>query len=175
MKRLAFIASLLLGLGLVAGPAAASGPDQLDPVRPSAAGEKQCSWKWKTRKVVKWVHRDGRLKRVVRFRKVRVRVCRVVPPADPARLGVKAYEFGFTLSAKSLTAGDTIVELNNRGEDAHDLHIQRVGGGEELSTPETGPGEQNRIRFTTTPGSYRLWCSLPNHAAWGMDTTFNAG
>ena len=74
-----------------------------------------------------------------------------------------------------LVAGDTIIELNNQGEDAHDLHVQRSGSDEELSTPETEPGTQSRIRFTTTPGTYRLWCSLPNHASWGMDTTFEAG
>ena len=89
----------------------------------------------------------------------------------PARLGVKSWEFGFTLSAKEIPAGDTIVELSNQGEDSHDLHIQRVDGGETLAAPETDPGGINRIRFTTTPGTYRLWCSLPFHAQRGMDTT----
>lgn len=140
----------------------------------TASGATKCSWEWKRKKQVKWVWRRGKKIRVVRYRLTRVRVCRQIPVPAPARLGVKAWEFGFTLSAKKLRAGDTIVELNNQGEDAHDLHIQRVGGGADLATPETEPGEQNRIRFTTSPGSYRLYCSLPNHASWGMDTSFEA-
>ena len=89
-------------------------------------------------------------------------------------LGVRAWEFGFTLSAKTVEAGDTIIELNNQGEDDHNLHVQPVDGGEELATPDANPGATDRIRLTTTPGVYRLWCSLPNHAARGMDTTFVA-
>lgn len=175
MKKLLLTALALAVLMTTGSPAtgASGGPDAGSAATASATTE--CSWEWKRKKVVKWVWRKGKKKRVVRQRKVKVRVCRPVLPPAPARLGVKAWEFGFTLSAKQLKAGDTIVELNNQGEDAHDLHIRRVDGGTELSTPETEPGEQNRIRFTTTPGTYRLWCALPNHAGWGMDTNFDAG
>ncbi len=166
---------VVLAAALV-GPAGATPAGPVDG-QPSAIRAKKCSWEWKRKKVVRWVWRNGVKKRIVRYRPVKVRVCRTIPdpvPA-PARLGVKAYEFGFTLSAKNLVAGDTIIELNNQGEDAHDLHVQRTGSDAELSTPETEPGTQARIRLTTTPGTYRLWCSLPNHASWGMDTTFQAG
>lgn len=140
---------------------------------PPGASVSACKWQWKKKRFVKWVRKaNGRKKKVIRWRKVRV--CVRVPDPAPARLGVKAREFGFTLSAKTIHSGDTIVELNNQGEDAHDLHVQRVGGGTEYATPETVPGGIERLRFDTAPGSYRLWCSLPNHAAWGMDTTFEA-
>lgn len=185
MKTAALFGLLLLLAGGLAGTdstARASQPSRaiLDP-KPAtiagtlaAGGTKKCHWRWKRKKVVKWVRRKGRLKKVIRYRKVRVRVCRTVPVPAPARLGVSAWEFGFTLSAKRIAAGDTIIELNNRGEDSHDLHVQRLDGGEDLATPETAPGKQNRIRFVTTAGSYRLWCSLPTHAVRGMDTTFEA-
>lgn len=137
----------------------------------ATASTTTCTWKWRWKKRVRWVKRHGRKRKVVKYRKVRVKVCRTVTPPAPARLGVKSWEFGFTLSAKELQAGDTIVELSNQGEDSHDLHIQRVDGGQELATPETDPGGLNRIRFTTMPGTYRLWCSLPFHAQRGMDTT----
>ena len=133
-----------------------------------------CRWKWRWKKRVRWVERHGRKKRVVKYRKVKVKRCRTVTPPAPARLGVKAWEFGFTISAKEVEAGDTIIELNNQGEDDHNLHVQPVDGSEELATPDTDPGSINRVRLTTTPGAYRLWCSLPNHAVWGMDATFVA-
>ena len=94
----------------------------------------------------------------------------VTPPA-PARLGVKAFEYGLILSAGSIESGDTIVELSNRGEDAHDLHIARIDdsdGSSEKAVPLTSPSTFNRIRFDTAPGTYRLWCSLPTHADLGM-------
>jgi len=172
--------ALVVGLTVLPGPAASSSPtvasgSQVDPARgkASTSATTQCSWKWKRKKVVRWVRRHGKKVRIARYRKFRVRVCRTIPdppPPDPVRLGVKAYEFGFTLTAVQTAAGDTIIELNNQGEDDHNLHVQRLDGGEELATPDTGPGQLNRIRFVTTPGSYRLWCSLPTHAERGMDT-----
>lgn len=164
-----------LAIWALSGPAAGrqtgSGAQASD--QASVSASKRCSWKWKRRKVVRWVRRHGKKKRVVKYRKVKVRTCRTVPDPAPelSRLGVRAWEFGFTLSAKAVPAGDTIIELNNQGEDAHNLHVQRSGDGDDLFTPDTDPGQVNRIRFTTTPGTYRLWCSLPSHAVWGMDTT----
>jgi len=165
IRRLLPIGLLALALLVPAGAAGTTPP--------AAASTVKCHWEWHKKKVKRWVWRHGKKKRVVRVKKFKVRVCRTIPDPvpDPSRLGVKAYEFGFTLSAKEITAGDTIIELNNQGEDAHDLHVQRTDGGEDLAVPETGPGQTNRIRFTTSPGTYRLWCSLPTHAARGMDTT----
>lgn len=125
--------------------------------------------KWKKKRVVKYVKRHGKKKKVVRYRKRRV--CVPAPPAAPARLGVKAFEWGFTLSRTSLASGDTIVELSNRGEDEHNLHIQPVNGGTETVIPDTMPSTYERVRFDTQPGVYRLWCALPDHAELGMDTT----
>lgn len=150
----------------------------------SESGGRVCVWKWKKKRIVKRVrirHAKKRGKRkfrkIVRWKRVRVRVCSPAPPPpSPARLGVKAFEFSpvefsFILSAKSLVAGDTIVELLNAGEDDHNLHIQPVGGGTERSTADLRPGGIEQLRFVTEPGEYRLWCSLPFHAASGMDTT----
>ena len=135
----------------------------------AATSAAKCTWKWKKKRIVKYVKRHGKKKRVVRYR--RYRVCVPVSPPAPARLGVKAYEYGFTLSRTSLNAGDTIVELSNRGEDEHNLHLQRIGGGSETVIPDTAPLTYERARFETEPGTYRLWCSLPSHAELGMDTT----
>ncbi|MGK2955557.1 MAG: hypothetical protein ACSLFI_07815 [Solirubrobacterales bacterium] len=135
----------------------------------SATSAANCTWKWKKKRIVKYVKRHGKTKRVVKISKYRV--CVPVEPATPARLGVKAFEYGFTLSRTSLVAGDTVVELSNRGEDEHNLHIQKVTGGAETVIPDTAPLTFERARFNTEPGTYRLWCSLPTHAELGMDTT----
>jgi len=168
-------AALSLGVLLLAGslltPAAgAAGPAATSARKCTCA--KQCTYKWKKKRIVKHVKRHGKKKRVVRVRKRRV--CVPVKPPVPARLGVKAYEYGFTLSGTSLVAGDTVVELSNRGEDEHNLHIQKVGGGPETVISDTAPSTYERARFDTQPGTYRLWCSLPTHAELGMDTTFVA-
>ena len=162
---------LLLATVGFAAPSMAAADDRAGT---GAAGAHQsaCVWKWKTKKVIKKVKRHGKVKKVVRYRKKRVCV-RVEPPA-PARIGVNAYEFHFILSTTTLTAGDTIAELINRGEDPHDLHIARIDGSDELSVPETLPSARARVRFETEPGAYRLWCSLPFHAERGMDTTIQA-
>src|SRR5204862_7577632 len=49
-------------------------------------------------------------------------------PPPPARLGVTAREWSLVLSRQTLTAGRAIVELQNFGEDAHNLRIARVDG-----------------------------------------------
>ena len=161
-----------IGAATAASPITPSA-DRSEPARtPASTGTRtKCEYKWRRMKVVKRVKRHGKVKRVVRYRWRRVCVPVTVPGADPERIGVKAFEFGFILSTATLEAGDTIAELNNRGEDPHDLHIQKVGGGPEVVFPETLPSSYSRQRFETVPGNYRLWCSLPFHAERGMDAT----
>ena len=161
MKRLATI----LLAGTVAAAGLNTGPAPAAPTLPD-----NCSWVWKKKRVVKKVKRHGKVRKVVRIRKYRVKVCEPAPA--PARIGVSSFEFYFVLSRRSLVPGDTIAELSNRGEDPHDLHISRIDGSEEVVLPETLPATVNRARFNTQPGTYRLWCSLPFHAERGMDTTF---
>ncbi|HZJ70603.1 MAG TPA: hypothetical protein VFF36_06680, partial [Planctomycetota bacterium] len=46
----------------------------------------------------------------------------------PARLGVQAEEFHLVLSRASVKAGVVEIELQNAGEDSHDLRVRKVGG-----------------------------------------------
>jgi len=150
-------------------PASAAGPS---PIRDASTSVLNCHFEWKWKKYFKKVKLHGKVRKVVRYRRVRKQVC--PPPVDPgpARIGIKSYEFYFVLSAKTLLSGDTIAELSNQGEDPHDLRISKIDGSDEVALPETLPGGINRARFDTQPGTYRLWCSLPFHAERGMDTTF---
>jgi plastocyanin len=93
------------------------------------------------------------------------------PPPPPARVQVVAREFGYSLSRQSIKAGPAIVELSNAGEDAHDLRMQRVGGSRVYAWPTTPAGEVADETFRLLPGRYRLWCSIANHRALGMQAT----
>ena len=86
----------------------------------------------------------------------------------PARLGVSASEFHLVLSRPSVKAGVVEIELQNTGEDPHDLRVRRVGGTHTFSIPMTDPGKRRSVSIRMKRGRYRLWCSLADHASLGM-------
>ena len=86
----------------------------------------------------------------------------------PARLGVSAQEFHLTLSKPAVKAGVLEIELQNDGEDPHDLRVRRVGGSHTFSIPLTQPGKRRTVAIRVRPGRYRLWCSVADHRALGM-------
>ena len=86
----------------------------------------------------------------------------------PARLGVSAKEFRLVLSRPSVKAGRVEIELQNDGEDVHDLRLRRIGGTRTYLVPTTQPGRRRTIGVSLLPGRYRLWCSVANHRALGM-------
>ena len=88
----------------------------------------------------------------------------------PARLGVQAEEFHFVLSRASVKAGVVEIELQNTGEDPHDLRVRKVGGHHTFTIPVTKPGGRKTLAIHVKPGRYRLWCSLADHRALGMQT-----
>jgi plastocyanin len=94
-----------------------------------------------------------------------------LPPQPPARVQVVAHEFRYALSRVTIKAGPATIELDNAGQDAHDLRMQRVGGKRVYTWPETPAGEIADRTFTLLPGTYRLWCSVANHRALGMQAT----
>jgi plastocyanin len=158
-----------------------------------AAPAEGCAWQQHSKPVVKQVRRHGQLRRVKRIK--HWWTCEAVaaalgptpalpaaqapatPPAEEpgpevSHLGVKAVEWSYTLSRPEVRAGEVIVELNNQGEDAHNLKLQREGGDEPLLTvPEAAAEEQTSARFTLEPGTYRLYCSLYAHEEKGMHAT----
>jgi plastocyanin len=93
------------------------------------------------------------------------------PPAPPARVQVLAREYRYSLSRQTIKAGLAIIELDNGGEDAHDLRMQRAGGKRVYAWPTTPAGKVAEKTFILPPGRYRLWCSVANHRALGMQAT----
>lgn len=156
----------------------------------------ECTWQRHSKRVVKHVRRHGRLRKVVRRKtwwncdpgaapaptpEVTPSPAPTpppidVPPVEPEpeanRLAVKSQEYYYVLSRPKVQAGELTVELNNQGEDPHNLNIEREGDeGEPLQIAETDSLQHTVATFNLAPGTYRLWCSLPEHAEKGMHTT----
>jgi hypothetical protein len=91
-------------------------------------------------------------------------------PQFPSRLLITADEWNLALSRTKIAPGDSIVELYNRGEDAHDVRIKRSGRSNYVPIPETASEQSNRIQTRFKAGKrYVLWCSLEGHRELGME------
>jgi plastocyanin len=137
------------------------------------------------------VQRHGKVRKVVRKRYRWVCVASAASPAPPTptppaspplsevepepeanRLSARASEYYWVLSRPKVKAGAIAVELNNQGEDPHNLNLRLEGDeGDPLQIPETDSGELATANFDLPAGKYRLWCSLPEHEEGGMHTT----
>ncbi len=91
-------------------------------------------------------------------------------PAAPARLGVGATEYHFVLSRASVKAGEVVIEVQNQGQDVHDLRLRRIGATRTYSFPLTSPGARAERTLALRPGRYLFWCSVADHEKLGMRT-----
>jgi hypothetical protein len=101
----------------------------------------------------------------------------VAPVPAPDAVGVLAHEYRLTLTRPEVHSGKVIVEFGNEGEDPHNLALVPLGAaGELLATPQLEfptllSGKRATQSVTLTPGTWRLWCTLPGHDAAGMHAT----
>ena len=92
----------------------------------------------------------------------------------PAHLLVYAQEWSLWPSRSSVPASTVIVQLWNRGQDAHDLRIRRVGARGQMIGPVldairiTLAGRVSQATWHLTAGRYELYCSMPGHLKMGM-------
>jgi plastocyanin len=92
----------------------------------------------------------------------------------PAHLLVCAQEWSLWPSRTSVPAGTVIVELWNRGQDAHDLRIRRLSArghmiGSVLDAVRITPsGHISQATWHLSSGRYELYCSMPGHLQMGM-------
>ena len=98
-----------------------------------------------------------------------VAVAAVAP--SPARVQVVAREFSYSLSRLRVKQGEAIVELDNFGQDAHDLRMQRIGGGPVSRLGKVQPGARLDLTLKLRSGRYLLWCSVADHRQLGMQAT----
>jgi plastocyanin len=179
-----------LGLTGVAAVAMASGFLTLAAPMASAEG---CTWQQHSKPIFKKIKRHDHVRRVKYLKHwwncdalpapfappaaLPVPPAPQTPPAEEPqpqvnRLGVKAVEYSYTLSRPEVNAGEVIVELNNQGEDPHNLVLEHEGSADpSLEIPATPSVSQASANFTLSPGTYRLYCSLYKHEAKGMEAT----
>lgn len=93
----------------------------------------------------------------------------------PARMLVYAQEWSLWPSRGTLPPGKVVVQLWNRGQDAHDLRIRLLRHGHMTGRAQgvsvTQSGRLSQATWHLTPGRYVLYCSMPQHYARGMHTT----
>jgi len=80
-------------------------------------------------------------------------------------------EYGFTLSHTTVPAGKVVFDFVNHGQDEHNLNVLPGEGplaGSFANTPSQTSSEQAMI---LRPGTYTLFCSLPEHEQRGMRAT----
>jgi plastocyanin len=95
--------------------------------------------------------------------------------STPGRLGVtereiSASQLQMQLSRPSVSAGSTIVEQQNTGEDPHNLVLEK-GDGSVFTYPTLDPGSTQKQTLYLTKGTWTLYCSLLNHRDLGMQAT----
>jgi hypothetical protein len=88
------------------------------------------------------------------------------PPTLPSRTHIVLDEWTVQSSYVVMKAGPLEFNVDNFGEDDHNLSIK--GRDETLPVP---PGGSGQLTVTFTPGTYTLYCSLPEHEGNGMKTT----
>ncbi len=98
----------------------------------------------------------------------------VAHAASPAaHMLVYAQEWSLWPSRISAPAGRVVVQLWNRGQDAHDVrirHVDRRGwmSGATQGIAVTLSGGLRQASWHLTAGRYELYCSMPGHRARGM-------
>lgn len=94
----------------------------------------------------------------------------VAPP--PARVLVFADEFFFNASRRTIPAGRLRLQLKNIGEDDHDFRIIGPRGTARAETGTVEPGRLGEIRTSLARGRYTYLCTVADHAARGMRSSF---
>ena len=159
----------------------------------AAAPAAGCTWQRHSKTVIKHLQRHGHSRRVKRIKHwwsceaqptlfqpqptlpvapLPTAPAGEEPAAEIGHLGVKAVEYSYTLSRPEVNAGEVIVELNNQGEDPHNLVLEHEGTEDpKLEIPSTPSVTQASADLTLSPGTYRLYCSLYSHESKGMVAT----
>jgi uncharacterized cupredoxin-like copper-binding protein len=88
-----------------------------------------------------------------------------------SHLQVIQVEYRLILSRGTVKAGLVNLEAIDRGNDPHDMRLRSSASGVEVRTPELTPQQRWDGVVRLEPGTYQLWCTLPEHAKLGMHAT----
>jgi plastocyanin len=95
-------------------------------------------------------------------------VATATPNPYPTRTGIDLREYRVRASYHTLAAGTITFGVTDLGEDAHNFSVR--GGGKEYGGIDLESGEAGTFTVTLAPGTYTLYCDLPDHEALGMST-----
>jgi plastocyanin len=94
-----------------------------------------------------------------------------LPAPNPRSVSVGSTEYAFTLSQRSVLAGDVRIQFDNsRAEDAHQLAIDGPNP-DYWSFDEQAAGTVTTHTVTLRAGTYVLFCPLLDHEFRGMRAT----
>lgn len=103
------------------------------------------------------------------------------PEPEANAVGITADDhtnpYTYQPSHSTVKAGELTVQLINKGEDEHNMDMEKVGPGNAPEGPivvavsAASKGASTPTTVDVEPGTYRMWCTLPGHAAKGMETT----
>jgi azurin len=88
--------------------------------------------------------------------------------AAPAHLLAFASEYRIGTSRAKAPAGVLIAQLQNNGQDDHDLAVRTSAGRIVATTKVVHHGGLGQLRVRLKPGRYQLVCTLAGHEALGM-------
>ncbi len=94
-----------------------------------------------------------------------------VGPEEPEERAVEVllHEFEIVMPSE-IEEGPVTLSVVNAGSRPHDLEID--GQGMRVSLPGAlQMGERRTLELELRPGTYRVWCPMPEHADLGMVTT----
>jgi plastocyanin len=101
------------------------------------------------------------------------------PEPEPNAVSITATDrttpYGYAPSHKVVKPGELTVQLINKGEDEHNMDMEKVGPGGApegpILTMTSAPsgGQSTPTTVDVEAGTYRMWCTLPGHAAKGME------
>ena len=179
---LALVAAAIIALALILILTNVASPGATGPAAAEAA---DCVPVQHSKKHVhkKKVRRHGKL--VTRRKKHIHRWTTCEPAPAPLTCAVPSSSLGvvardatgssFTLSRACVTAGQVTVELNNQGEDPHNVFLRPISGPDpRYSIPADPPYElgqlsQEEATFGLAAGEWYLWCDLLLHEEQGMN------
>jgi plastocyanin len=90
------------------------------------------------------------------------------PPPVLSTVGANAYDMGgfvLRLTKTTIPAGNLTVFFTNHDVSQHNLWIESPGGGLERISDEIGLNASVNKTVAVTAGTWRLFCSLPEHEA----------
>lgn len=93
---------------------------------------------------------------------------------DERATGLQSPLYALDANARTFAAGTVHFNVYNYDQDPHTLAVETTGGqqiGNAVAIPAGQTGAPVTLTVNLPPGNYILFCTLPQHAAEGMETT----